>query len=182
MSLNQKFLTRPEVVELFRNRAPVLFLGNGPRTQYKNVSAVVNNFEQISHTLGGNDDWIAVFGGDTYVPEAPDLGAVMAELQRKSRVQLLAVVGWDDIDPHVNYAYRYASQKCEKTGRELYGGFNHLGDPVGGTTVYLSEWASMLRAVVAFDPRGTVGRAELAHAKRIPGLHVIEVPAEPKLQ
>merc|ERR1712196_744644 len=103
-------------------------------------------FSAVSHELGDRD-WVAAFGGDTMIPTAPDLGSVMAQVQQRCQVPLLAVVGWDEIDPHVDFAYRYASQTCGRTGRELYGGFDEDGDAVGGTAVYLKEWASMLRAV-----------------------------------
>ncbi|KAJ1485151.1 hypothetical protein T484DRAFT_1946212 [Baffinella frigidus] len=178
-----RFLSSSEAGALLCARAPVLFLGNGPRTQYADVDAVMTSLqaplEKLSAELG---EWVAVFGGDSYVESAPDLGAVMKRVQQLHGVPLLAVVGWEDVDAHVDLAYRYSSQTCGKTGRELYGGFDDEGQPVAGTSVYLSEWLPQLQAVVAVEPRGTVGRAELAYARGVEGLTVLEVPAVPRFQ
>jgi len=178
-----RFLSSSEAGALFRARAPVLFLGNGPRTQYADVDAVMSSLQAPLHTLSEElGEWVAVFGGDSYVESAPDLGAVMKQVQTIHGVPLIAVVGWDDVDAHVDYAYRYSAQTCGKTGRKLYGGLNDAGQPVAGTAVYLAEWLPQLRAVVAVEPRGTVGRAELAFARGVAGLTVLEVPASPRFQ
>ena len=178
-----RFLSSSEAGALLRARAPVLFLGNGPRTQYADVDAVMSSLQaplqKLNEELG---EWVAVFGGDSYVEASPDLGAVMKQVQKIHGVPLVAVVGWDDVDAHVDFSYRYSSQTCRKTGRELYGGFNDVGQPVAGTAVYLAEWLPQLRAVVAVEPRGTVGRAELAYARGVEGLTILEVPASPRFQ
>ncbi len=45
------------------------------RFWYANVAEIIQAFNSIRSELG--TDWIAVFGGDSFVEAAPDLGAVM---------------------------------------------------------------------------------------------------------
>lgn len=167
-----------DVAALLQSRSLVLFLGNGPRYQYRSVPAVLDALDaplgQIGEELG---PWVAVFGGDSCVDSAPDLGVVMREVKARHGVPLLAVAAWD-VEDHVDYVFRYESQVCEATGRELYGGVDGDGEPVGGTAVYLRDWLPRLGAVVAISPQGRVGRAELQYARGIDGLRVIEVPAD----
>lgn len=179
------FLSASAVQALLHRRTPVLFLGNGPRTQYADVNAVMESADvplrQLRKEFG--DSLIAVFGGDTCIEGEPDLGVLMREVKGRHDMPLLAVVGWDEVDQHIDFAFRYVTKQSEDSGREVYGGFDSsTGVPLGGTAVYLGQWLSQLRAVVAFEPRGSVGRAELAFARDIPGLRVIEVQAAARFQ
>ena len=76
----------------------LLFIGNGPRFQYKDVLKVDSEVdlclskllrldqdkEEVSSlTREPRQPWMAIFGGDTYLPDSPDLGAVMYSVKRK---------------------------------------------------------------------------------------------------
>ena len=191
----------------------VLFLGNGPRHQYRDVDAVMASLRPALREIpecGPSSSWVAVFGGDTADPNQPDvrcvssdaiarnvggaktdptdifdprsaeqLGIVMQRLKEEWKVPLCAVVGWDDVDAHCDYAYRYDSQVCEETGRTMYGGFSGTGKAVGGTAVYLGDaWMRYLRAVVAIEPVGCVGSAEAAFVRDATDLRIVDVPAQ----
>jgi hypothetical protein len=165
-------------------RRLVLFLGNGPRYQYQDVAAITQalrpHIEEVTAQVG---DWVAVFGGDSYVPEAPDLGAVMKSVKDTFGIPLCAVVGWEDVDEHVDITVKYEIQKDERTGRDLYGGFGSDGKPVGGSAVYLSpEWLDQMDAVISVAPIGSVGASELQYVKDsgvVPIRHVHAAPRFP---
>ena len=75
----------------------LLFIGNGPRFQYKDVLKVDSEVdlclskllrldqdkEEVSSLREPKQPWMAIFGGDTYLPDSPDLGAVMYSVKRK---------------------------------------------------------------------------------------------------
>ena len=87
-------------------RPMVLFLGNGARKQYADVDGAVTAL--VSRLLANLPaKFVAVYGGDTFVPEKPDLGVVMKRIQETLFVPLLAVVGWEDHDAHVDFTWRY---------------------------------------------------------------------------
>lgn len=165
------FLSASAVQALLHRRTPVLFLGNGPRTQYADVNAVMESADvplrQLRKEFG--DSLIAVFGGDTCIEGEPDLGVLMREVKGRHDMPLLAVVGWDEVDQHIDFAFRYVTKQSEDSGREVYGGFDSsTGVPLGGTAVYLGQWLSQLRAVVAFEPRGSVGTCRACIRARHP--------------
>merc|ERR1719167_1763809 len=73
-----------------------LFLGNGPRYQYDNIEDLNLQVEtQLRSLLPGSGRWMALFGGDTYVPEKPDLGAVIKFIKAKYQTSVhLVAVQW----------------------------------------------------------------------------------------
>ena len=123
----------------------------------------------------------AIFGGDTSVPEKPDLGYVLHRLAATAAfpgwtLRLVAVQSWPELDPHVDLAFFYE----DAGGR--YGGFDEQGRPVGGSAVYLSdEWLAATDAVIALDPRGRVGRAELEFLDQSPAAPpIVRLEAPPR--
>mmetsp|Transcript_21515 Transcript_21515/g.38162 ORF Transcript_21515/g.38162 Transcript_21515/m.38162 type:complete len:263 (+) Transcript_21515:66-854(+) len=178
-------LAPPTSSESKSKKRLVLFLGNGPRFQYENPDKIMDILQgKLTNLKAECQDLIGVYGGDTCIAEKPDLGVIMKRVKDAINVPLCAVVGWDELDNHVDFSYRYDIFKDKSSGRELYGGFDENGKPVGGTAVYMSpEWLSHTIAVVAVEPRGRVGSAELSHVKtKYPGVRVIEVKAEPKFK
>ena len=170
-----------EIIAKHSIKKVYLFLGNGPRMQYKDINAVNSQVsDALSPETRDNNRWLAVFGGDTYVESKPDLGSVIHYLKEKHNPILLSVQGWDENDPHIEYIWRYSEQKDSETGKVLYGGFKD-GAPVGGTEVYLGdEFIQLLTGVVNIDARGWVGSKEVAYA-RAKGVKVIDVsPAVPR--
>ena len=162
--------------------AAYLFIGNGPKLQYRYMTEVAQklsfHLDEIQ-SLHGSGNWLAIYGGDTFVEESPDLGAVMAFVKNTYQVPLLSVQGWSEVDDFVDYVLPYNEEK-DSTGRIVYGGVSD-GKLYGGTKIYLgSEFCTILEGVVNVDARGRVGRAEIAYARDI-GLKVIDVvPLAPK--
>ena len=162
--------------------AAYLFIGNGPKLQYKDMAEVAQKLSfhidkiQSSH---GPGNWLAVYGGDTFVEDSPDLGAVMAFVKKTYQVPLLSVQGWSEVDDFVDYVMLYDEEK-DSNGSVVYGGVFD-GKLYGGTKIYLgAEFCKILGGVVNVDARGRVGRTEVAYARDI-GLRVIDViPLEPK--
>ena len=162
--------------------AAYLFIGNGPKLQYKDMTEVTQNLTlhldkiQSAH---GPGNWLAVYGGDTFVEESPDLGAVMAFVKKTYQVPLLSVQGWSEVDDFVDYVLPYDEEK-DPNGRIVYGGVSD-GKLYGGTKIYLgAEFCKILGGVINVDARGRIGRAEVTYARDI-GLDVIDVmPLVPK--
>ena len=162
--------------------AAYLFIGNGAKLQYKDMTEVAQKLSfhldkiQSSH---GPGNWLAVYGGDTFVEDSPDLGAVMAFVKKTYQVPLLSVQGWSEVDDFVDYVMLYDEEK-DSNGRIVYGGVSD-GKLYGGTKIYLgSEFSKILGGVINVDARGRIGRAEVTYARDI-GLKVIDVvPLAPK--
>ena len=162
--------------------AAYLFIGNGAKLQYKSMdevklklSPILDQF-QAKH---GACKWLAVYGGDSYIKEKPDLGAVMAFVREQYDIPLLSVQGWPEVDDFVDYVLMYDEER-DMNGRTLYGGVAD-GKLFGGTKVYLSkEFQKLLRGVVNLDAKGRIGKAEVEYAREI-GINVIDVvPLMPK--
>ena len=179
------FQTAEDVISFMSNKrieTAYLFIGNGPKLQYKDMSQVEEKLQPIVDNLQcmyGQGNWLAVYGGDTFVKENPDLGAVMALLKNKYKVPILSVQGWPEVDDFVDYTLMYDGEK-DLNGRIVYGGLD--GEKLlGGTKIYLGhEFRQILGGVVNLDARGKVGKAEVAFAREI-NLNVIDVaPLTPK--
>lgn len=163
-------------------KAMYLFIGNGAKLQYKSMDEVKQKICPVLdelQTKHGASKWLAVYGGDTFVEEKPDLGAVMALVKEKYEVPLLSIQGWPEVDDFVDYVLVYDEQKDEK-GRTIYGGVTN-GVLVGGTKVYLGqEFQKLLTGVVNLDAKGRIGKVEVEYAREV-GLNVIDVvPLTPR--
>ena len=153
-----------------------LFIGNGANLQYKDMNQVKDGLKPLlaqiewQHGTGG---WLAVYGGDTWVEEKPDLGACMHWIKEVYKPTVLAVQGWEERDQFVDYVYRY-EEETDETGRLLYGGVRN-GRLIGGSKVYLgNQFRDLLTGVVDIDSKGRVGTQELEYAKRL-GLNIMKV-------
>jgi len=170
-------------VMLKRNlKATYLFIGNGAKLQYKSMDEVKQKICPVLDELQskhGSSKWLAVYGGDTFVKEKPDLGAVMALVKEKYDVPILSIQGWPEVDDFVDCVLIYDEQKDEN-GRTIYGGVTD-GKLVGGTKVYLGqEFQNLLTGVVNLDAKGRIGKAEVEYAREL-GLNVIDVvPLTPR--
>ena len=166
-----------------------LFIGNGPKLQYQDLDAVkLKVSEAIEKTLNPiakygdrieNSDhtWLALYGGDTFVEDKPDLGSVIHFVKQKYNPILVSVQCWDELDSHVDYVWKYP--KVVTDGRVVYGGFNEMGNPVGGTDIYLgNEVMKLLNAVFNVDARGRVGSQEKEYAlgKKLNVVHIDALP------
>ena len=174
-----------DVLEIMSKKeltAAYLFIGNGAKLQYKSMGEVK---ERLSHVLSkiqanhGPCKWLAVYGGDTFVEEKPDLGAVMAFVKEKYNPPLISVQGWPEYDDFVDYVLMYDEEK-NKDGRIVYGGIKD-GKLLGGTRIYLGpKFQKILKGVVNLDAQGRIGKAEIEYARDL-NLDVIDVePLAPK--
>ena len=162
--------------------AVYLFIGNGANLQYANMDKVKTvlapTIEHLDrkHGAGG---WLAVYGGDTWVEDKPDLGACMHWVKQLYKPYIMAVQGWEECDEFVDFVYKYEEEKDEQ-GRTLYGGVKD-GKLVGGSKVYLGEeFRRVLTGIVNIDSRGRIGTQELAFAWQV-GVDMLMVgPAEPR--
>merc|ERR1712227_600629 len=111
---------------MFTNKmkAAYLFIGNGQKYQYQDMKEVERKLSIFLDTITnkhGNGSWLAVYGGDSYIPDKPDLGTVMAFVKNKYNVPILSIQGWPEIDNFVDYTWMYKAEKDENE-RILYGG------------------------------------------------------------
>eukprot|EP00961_Rhodomonas_salina_P107138 1442461-Rhodomonas_salina.2 len=87
-----------------------LFLGNGPRRGYQSVPQILDNLKPHIEAKLASGSMLAVFGGDTAVPERPDLGLVMRGVRSQwggDGLRLLAVQGWEECQEHVDFVHRH---------------------------------------------------------------------------
>ena len=183
--LNMQTLKTIEEVRILISKLDIsavyLFIGNGAKLQYSNMDKVKTvlapTLEHLDrkHGAGG---WLAVYGGDIWVADNPDLGACMQWVKQEYKPYIMAVQGWEKCDNFVDYVYKYEEDK-DGQGRTLYGGLKE-GQLVGGSKVYLGEeFRALLTGIVNIDARGRVGTQELEFASKV-GLKIIRV--EPAMQ
>ena len=145
-------------------------------SQVKTVLAPTIDHLDTKHGAG---KWLAVYGGDTWVEDKPDLGACMHWVKQVYKPHMVAVQGWDECDEFVDFVFKYEAEKDDQ-GRTVYGGVKD-GHLVGGTKVYLGEpFRRVLTGIVNIDARGRVGTQELEFARKV-GVEILQVePAEPR--
>ena len=159
-----------------------LFIGNGANLQYASLEKVKTvlgpTMEHLDRKHGAGR-WLAVYGGDTWVEDKPDLGACMHWVKQVYKPYMMAVQGWEEFDKFVDFVYKYEEDK-DGQGRTLYGGLKE-GELVGGSKVYLGEeFRRVLTGIVNIDARGRVGTQEIAFAWQV-GVDMLMVwPSEPR--
>ena len=133
--------------------AAVLIVGFGSKGQYKDPEATQLKLDRVADNLDaefGKGRWLAVFGGDPYKPESPDVAAMVKHLQDQRSVPLLAfqsdkVKEWGGVDAHLDYVHYVPTTTVPSTEADgsvtskiVWGGFMD-GKPAGPTAAYLSE-------------------------------------------
>ena len=158
-----------------------MFIGNGAKLQYDNMEKVKTVLGPVIEDLDrihGAGQWLAVYGGDTWVEDSPDLGACMHWVKQVYKPYIMAVQGWKEHDEFVDYVFIYEEEKDDE-GKTLYGGVQD-GKLLGGSKVYLgAEFRNYLTGIVSIDARGRVGTQELDYARKV-GVQITNV--EPALQ
>uniref|UniRef100_A0A7M5TVR3 Uncharacterized protein n=1 Tax=Clytia hemisphaerica TaxID=252671 RepID=A0A7M5TVR3_9CNID len=194
MSINfiKTFNDFHQLLKLHHIQKVCLFIGNGPKLQYKDLDAVklktshaietivgLKPSEIVKRTESEYQKCLVLYGGDTFIEDKPDLGAVIHYVKKKYNPILVSVQCWKEFDEHVDYVWTYPEQISDQ-GRVIYGGFDEKGKPVGGTSVYLSEEIQkMLTAVFNVDARGRVGSKERDFSVK-QKLNVVNIEALPK--
>jgi hypothetical protein len=92
-------------------RAVILFLGYGSKSQYKDIQQVLNELDESIMQIDksyGRGKWIAVFGGDGFKVDKPDIAHVMKHLKYRHGVPLLAIQSdivkqWGGVDAHIDF-------------------------------------------------------------------------------
>eukprot|EP00092_Neocalanus_flemingeri_P102467 GFUD01131067.1.p1 GENE.GFUD01131067.1~~GFUD01131067.1.p1 ORF type:complete len:186 (-),score=72.08 GFUD01131067.1:200-757(-) len=182
MSIIKTFPEFSSLLAKLNISAVYLFIGNGAKLQYASMSKVKTVLAPTIDHLNckhGAGRWLAVYGGDTWVEDKPDLGACMHWVKQEYNPPMVAVQGWEECDKFVDYVYKYEEEK-DVQGRTMYGGVKE-GALVGGTKVYLGEqFRGLLTGIVNIDARGRVGTQELQFARQV-GVEILQVePAEPR--
>ena len=102
--------------------AVYLFIGNGAKLQYSSLSQVKTVLTPTVDHLDskhGAGRWLAVYGGDTWVEDKPDLGTCMHWVKQMYNPYMMAVQGWEECDKFVDFVYKYEEEKDDQ-GRTVY--------------------------------------------------------------
>jgi uncharacterized protein with ATP-grasp and redox domains len=170
--------------ELDRYNGAILFLGHGSKSQFKDTKSVLTEVDRVVADLNaeyGEGKWVAVFGGDNYKKENPDIAHVMKYLNDKHHVPVLAiqsdvVTGRGGVDKYIDYV-RYIPTMKDENGKTIWGGIRE-GKPVGPTAVYLGDGfvkgeSPRLKKVVSIGGGPiTLDETRLAYEKGVPVTYV----------
>ncbi|MBT9588332.1 hypothetical protein IV102_33650 [bacterium] len=178
-------------------KASILVLGFGSKGQYKDPEAAEMALDKVADQLDaeyGKGKWLAVFGGDSYKADAPDVASMVKHLQEQRSVPVLAlqsdkVKEWGGVDKHLDYVHYVPTTIIDSTGPDgtvtskvAWGGFID-GKPVGPTAAYLGDdfvggKNPRLKGVVAVGG-GEIAGQEAVYAKQH-GVPVHYIRAEAK--
>jgi len=137
-----------------------LFLGHGSKSQYGNTQATLQEVDAIVQNLNatyGPGNWLAVFGGDSFNADKPDIALVMKHLKTVHHVPIMAiqsdvVIPWGGVDQHIDYVRYVPTHRVpalDAAGRPIieqgkpkmnvhWGGLID-GQPRGPSAVYLGQ-------------------------------------------
>lgn len=143
--------------ELSRYSGTVLFLGHGSKSQFQNLDEAFKSVDEVvseNNAKYGVGRWVAVFGGDSYNADKPDIAHIIKYLKSKHGVPILAVqsdvvqINYGGVDKYIDYVQYVPTQK-DINGKTVWGGFVD-GRPAGPTAVYLKQFIDkgILKAVV----------------------------------
>ena len=126
------------------HKGSFLVLGFGSKRQYKDPEHVQRALDDLVANLDaqyGKSRWLALFGGDPYKPEAPDVAAMVKYLQDEHGVPVMAIQSdkvkeWGGVDRHLDYVHYVPT--TYKDSQIVWGGFVD-GKPAGPTAAYLGE-------------------------------------------
>ncbi|MBS2035220.1 hypothetical protein JST97_09535 [bacterium] len=174
-----------------RFRGAVLVLGFGNKGQYKDPAGAKLALDQLADQFDaqyGKGRWLAVFGGDAYKQDAPDVAHLVRHLQEQRAVPALAIQSdkvkeWGGVDKQIDLVH-YVPTTLGADGKIVWGGFVE-GKPVGPTAAYLGEdfiggQSPRLKAVVAVGG-GEIAGQEAVYARQH-GIPVHYVRAEARYE
>ena len=160
-------------------------VGYGSKCQLQDVEQAKAGADRVLAHLNeqfGAGKWMAVFGGDSYNEEKPDIAVICKHIQDQG-VPLLAIQcskvdeEWGGVDwPTDLDAVHYYPTDLSDEQAVLWGGRTSDGKLVGGTRIYLGEMvdAGLTKAMCAFG--GGKIAAEEAAVAADKGLPVIYCP------
>jgi hypothetical protein len=181
--------------------ASLLFIGHGSKGQFGNIDEVLSKVDILVaklNSLYGIKGWLAIFGGDNYNSEKPDIAHIIKHLKDKYGVAILAiqsdvVIKYGGVDQHVDFV-RYVPTfyktmvDSEGVAKKVthWGGLSD-GVPQGPTAVYLGEDLTggdnpLLKGVIAIGG-GPIGleEAKLALEKSVPVRYIQAVTKFPEI-
>ncbi len=179
---------KTELLEsLDQYEAGVFIAGFGQRAQFADMNEVlfkVENMVKVLNNTYGEGKWYAVFGGDNYHEDKPDVSHIIKFLKERHQIPIVGVtldetLKWGGMDEWVDHKVYLPTEfgfRLNPDGtkiiepitgtanvRPLWGGFRN-GKPVGATAFYLT---SELINEAFFFGTGTVGAQEYSYAKSI---------------
>jgi len=182
--------------EVDRFKGSVLILGFGSKGQYREPEAAKQALDVLADGFDaefGKGRWLAVFGGDPYKAEAPDVAHMLRHLQETRAVTVLAlqsdkVKEWGGVDKELDLVHYVPTTTVPSTGPDgsvtqkiCWGGFLD-GKPVGPTAAYLGEdfiggKNPRLKGVVAIGGGEIAGQEALYARQNGVPLHYIKAEA-----
>lgn len=177
--------------------ASVLVTGFGSKCQYADPAAVQQQLGNLAKDYDqqyGKGNWIAIFGGDPYTQDKPDVAHMTRFLQQNHGTPVMAiqsdvVKGWGGVDKELDYVHYVPTAYEKKTQPDgstkdavIWGGFRD-GKPQGPTAGYLgSDLVSgenpRLKAMMVIGG-GDISAQEASYAKQ-QGVKVHYIKAEAK--
>lgn len=165
-----------------------LILGFGSKGQYQDPEAAKHALDRQADQFDaeyGKGRWLAVFGGDPYKADAPDVAHLVRHLQETRAVTVMAlqsdkVKEWGGVDKEIDLVH-YVPTTTGADGKIVWGGFVD-GKPAGPTAAYLGEdfiggQNPRLKGVVAVGGGEIAGQeAQYARQHGIP-VHYIRAEA-----
>ena len=150
----------------------VLIVGHGSKNQYKRdklkelKSCLKNDIKYLNDEYSKN--WIAIYGGDNYNEETPDIGYII-NILNKENVKTATVQSkyceenkWY-VDKYIDFVY-YTNTTYNIDNNIIWGGF-YNGNPAGPTKIYLEEFINLgiLKKVYAIGG-GKISKEEVQYA------------------
>jgi len=151
-------------------KAGILFLGHGSKAQFNDITATLKEIDRTVTELDkqyGKGQWFAVFGGDGFNADKPDIAHVMKHLKDAHQIPIMAiqsdvVAGWGGVDKYIDYVHYVPTHQIPqidasgapimedgKQKTKIHWGGLVDGVPKGPTATYLgSEFLSGTNPIV----------------------------------
>lgn len=183
--LKQTFLSHPEEVVSFisKHSHAVLFVGFGKHLQYKDPEEFQQKLDRYAENLNsryGRGRWIAIYGGDQFDLERPDIAHAMMYLHQAHHVKILSIsndIIADKPIPEFVTAYHF-TPTVKSDDKIIWGGLLN-GELVGPSRIYLGTHSNtpVINSVVSIGG-GQTALQELKHAQllKIPITYIKATP------
>lgn len=137
------FNEETQLIEEIKDYKIVLFIGNGSKNQYNKEDLNKIDIKLNNLIKKFNKNWIAVYGGDKYDDENPDIGYIMKKIHEKGiktcAIQSDIVLKWNSpIEQYIDLVY-YVKTSYKDNNDILWGGF-HNGELIGPSKIYLENF------------------------------------------
>jgi hypothetical protein len=181
----QRELVTPKALHdtVEKYKATVLILGHGSKGQIADVPRTLRAVDGVADSLDreyGRGRWLAVFGGDPFNREAPDVAHVVKHLQERRGAPTLAIQSdqireWGGVDSHLDFVHYVPTS--HRDGKIIWGG-SLDGRAVGPTATYLGpgfvkgKKAPLKRVIAVGGGSTTLQEVQLAKQLNVPITYV----------